>query len=1496
MRYLLVVFCIIILFASAAWASDPALSNHWNMEKDDSHVGMNPSSNPRQGGDTIFDATVIAGIPYSDAGTTAGYNDDYDEVCPYSGSTSPDVVYIYDAPASIDIDIDLCGSTYDTKLYVYDGGMNLVACNDDFYFDDICGLYVSKLEYVHLVAGETYYIIIDGYGGDYGDYLLDIQVHQPCVVDCPPGALLEGEPTLVDDYEDFHNGGCNTDNVNPPFQDLWGQGNGTVQICGVAGWYNYYGSNYRDTDWFQIYMGDSGVAEITIDAEVATYLFEVGPQDCNNVGVLQNITVGPCSPGSMFVYGNPHSPVWIWVGPTVFYPPDGFVGNEYDYVMTISGIEDGDVPLGTIVINPDPDILDAPWHLEGPAGYSHNGFGDVVLTDMAVGDYTLTWGDVLNWATPEPNPVEQNLGPDGTITFNGTYVSLGTGTVHIDPNPDSLNAPWELVGPASTESGDGDQTLNGMAPGPYTLTWGEYAGWNTPEPNPVSLTLEAGAEITFSGIYTGQLGTVIVNPQPDGLDAPWHLVVPPSGYDYFGTGYEILTDMPAGYYLLTWEELTGWAPPEPNPVEQFLETGGTITFTGIYMRIPDWANLQWPPNMAVSPGHTSPDVYGQVYLEGVTDAPGPGGGITAQLGFGPDGTDPTSAPGWLWGDADYNTDIGNRDEYVDSFTVPSTGTYDYCYRYWYQAGPMVYGDLNGSDDGYTIDRAGSLVVASEPGWWNLQWPPDMIVNLGDESPSVYGRVWLQGITDKSGQGFGIVVQVGYGPDGSDPAVDPGWQWVDAVYHLDYGNDDEYVATFTPGTVGTYDYCYRYAINGSYWVFGDLDGADNGYSPDQAGLLVVTQGGASTDVISMNAEPDGTGESNLTIDIFNPFDVYMILQNPSEPSGVSSWECSVTYTGDVSFLGWSAQNGAVIVGDIPGSIIVGVYPVLPWAESILLATLNFFRSSTDSVYIYIGDHEAGVCSPNPCYTAGDDPSLYIPMTIASGSEDLPVFVVSTEPPVCKVTPSTVDFGTVELNATRDLAFTIQNVGSGIINGNVSETCSQYNILSGDGPFNLSAGELATVNVQFEPTVVGYHRCLVDLGNALCERLVFVADEASGLRIYNAKDPATLTDVGVYDTDGSANKVFISGYYAYLADGPSGLQILSIADPADPVWLGSCATPHSAQDVQVVGDYAYVTAYNQGLRVMDVSDPTDPTEVGSYVIPGTGYAYGVFVVGNYAYVAASESGLVVIDISVPTSPTPVASYDTPVWAWDVFVSGDYAYIADGWGLIVVNISDPANPVYSGGYQIGPWSYGVHINGKLAFLANSSDGLLIFDISDPTIPVLLGAYDTPDFAKHVSVAGDIAYVADVNSGLLVLDVSNPGNPTHVLTYDTPGSVVGVTVREGGDVVLTGTGEDPLSSIETPGVPTVYALHQNMPNPFNPATIIRYDLPEPNRVTLQIYNVSGQLVRILREAVYEDSGRHETVWRGLDDSGRAVASGTYFYRLTAGDYVETKMMTLIR
>lgn len=94
---------------------------------------------------------------------------------------------------------------------------------------------------------------------------------------------------------------------------------------------------------------------------------------------------------------------------------------------------------------------------------------------------------------------------------------------------------------------------------------------------------------------------------------------------------------------------------------------------------------------------------------------------------------------------------------------------------------------------------------------------------------------------------------------------------------------------------------------------------------------------------------------------------------------------------------------------------------------------------------------------------------------------------------------------------------------------------------------------------------------------------------------------------------------------------------------------------------------------------------------------------------------------------------------------------------------------------------------------------------------------------------------------------------------------------------------------------LPEDFALLQNHPNPFNPTTTIRYSLGRPNHVSIEIYNALGQLVRVLEDG-NQAVGVYETTWDGRNSSGHDAASGVYFYRLKAGDFVQTRKMVLSR
>jgi len=91
-------------------------------------------------------------------------------------------------------------------------------------------------------------------------------------------------------------------------------------------------------------------------------------------------------------------------------------------------------------------------------------------------------------------------------------------------------------------------------------------------------------------------------------------------------------------------------------------------------------------------------------------------------------------------------------------------------------------------------------------------------------------------------------------------------------------------------------------------------------------------------------------------------------------------------------------------------------------------------------------------------------------------------------------------------------------------------------------------------------------------------------------------------------------------------------------------------------------------------------------------------------------------------------------------------------------------------------------------------------------------------------------------------------------------------------------------------------YTLSQNFPNPFNPSTVVKFELPTKNEVLLEIYDLMGQKIATLLKNEEKESGSHVVMWDGKDQQGRNAPSGVYFYRLRLDEIVLTKKMTLIR
>ena len=182
-------------------------------------------------------------------------------------------------------------------------------------------------------------------------------------------------------------------------------------------------------------------------------------------------------------------------------------------------------------------------------------------------------------------------------------------------------------------------------------------------------------------------------------------------------------------------------------------------------------------------------------------------------------------------------------------------------------------------------------------------------------------------------------------------------------------------------------------------------------------------------------------------------------------------------------------------------------------------------------------------------------------------------------------------------------------------------------------------------------------------------------------------------------------------------------------------------------------------------------------------------------------------------------------------------------------------------------------------------------------PDIPTWSVIVD-PDFPEHLFVGNDIAIFMSPDGGGTWVPYME-GLPDAIFAMDLTISRANRKLR----VATHGNGfyETPLPDPapvfvdKLPEIPRTFALAQNFPNPFNPTTTIQYFLAESGPVQLKIYNTAGQEVRALANKVAA-AGAHQTVWDGTNNAGHLVATGTYIYRLKAGNVVLSKRMSFVR
>ncbi len=151
---------------------------------------------------------------------------------------------------------------------------------------------------------------------------------------------------------------------------------------------------------------------------------------------------------------------------------------------------------------------------------------------------------------------------------------------------------------------------------------------------------------------------------------------------------------------------------------------------------------------------------------------------------------------------------------------------------------------------------------------------------------------------------------------------------------------------------------------------------------------------------------------------------------------------------------------------------------------------------------------------------------------------------------------------------------------------------------------------------------------------------------------------------------------------------------------------------------------------------------------------------------------------------------------------------------------------------------------------------------------------------------------HITNGNGGISNLQVSAKARYVEMLGLQR-GTVYGYSIFELSVYpVDTNSVNDITSGIKSP---SKFSLENNYPNPFNPSTNIRYHIAKAGQVNIEVFNISGQLVKTLVNS-YHSPGDYYVIWDGRNNYGNIISSGTYFYKLTAGNFTDIKKMVLIK
>ncbi len=900
---------------------------------------------------------------------------------------------------------------------------------------------------------------------------------------------------------------------------------------------------------------------------------------------------------------------------------------------------------------------------------------------------------------------------------------------------------------------------------------------------------------------------------------------------------------------------------------------------------------------------------------------------------------------------DHNDIYGNNDYGVinhDAVTIVNAA-----YNWWgHVSGPS--GAAPGWGDAInSIQRVPytpfltSRVNAASPDRGRLSGPTVITMSPG-LSPSVYGLVYEQGVTEGVGDG-GIEAEFGYGPDDSYP-WSGGWVWLWAWYNGDQGDYDEFVCQTEIFTSGRFDYCFRFTMDGGEtWIYGDHDendtgeGGTNGYSISEAGDLTV---GDSLTIVLVD-DDEGSAEGIVFEDALNMlgynFDLWDV-DSQGSPTDVYLQEHDVVI--------WN--TGAATTQTLTSMDETNLGYFLSGGGSLFLSSQGYLTDISiandfSTNYLHVADWTDNV-GTTEVEGVTDDPitdgllfTLSYPFSNASDNLETDSSAISIFTDVDTMEPSALRYPSEGPSYYRVvfLAFPFEAVPypayRGVLMAKILNWLSPPCVPTLFDPPDSSYTENISPEFAWSATAGPGGRYTMEyaLDGEFTEGVVTVDDITDS--IYAIPSDPLLAETTYYwhvqaiDAVGEE-----SGYqpepFTFEHDYIPGVPVLlspddltTVNDPTpDLVWR---RVPRSYGSYTL--EYALDSTFTTGLVTVSGISDTSHTVVDS--LADTDYYWHVKAISHNEHESGFQASpfRFTVDTGPPAVPTLIDPGDsagisdpTPEMVWSstagpggtytlqyaldsTFTSGlvTVSGVAETTYTVVDSLSDAAyywhaDAVDAGGnhsgYQTHPFKFILDTQTPGIPLLKTPEDSSVISVIDPTFTWSPTAGPGGSYTLQYAYESGFIYGLHTIHGIrdTALVISYPHQPLsdtsyywHVYAEDYSGNQSGYQAVPHLFYVGAAGVDGP-----RPATPISFSLSQNFPNPFRSVTRIRYAIPRDCHVRITVYNVLGQRVVTLVDE-RQKAGINTIRW----DAG-PLASGIYFCHFRAGSFTQTKKMLVLK